>query len=182
MVPTIRVRSGWGHVLRVRLAETAEPARGFHALLKCCEAAIRAAATHSTAVNRAPRIVLSFGRSVEHSCCSNNAERKQNQSHQSPHIRGLLTSLTLKISAGRNLDLSQTRRFPPPFRARKMVISRQTFPHSGKTPRFGNASPFAAITRVVGDGEHQICPEKSHSRAKSPRCFRAATWEVESSY
>jgi hypothetical protein len=27
-----------------------------------------------------------------------------------------------------------------------------TFPHSVKTPRFGNASPYAAIMRVVGDG------------------------------
>ena len=27
-----------------------------------------------------------------------------------------------------------------------------------------------------------LCPEKSHPRPKSPRCSRAATWEVTGSY
>jgi hypothetical protein len=43
------------------LAQIAKPARGFHALLKCREAAIRAAAVVALTVVRAPRIVLGFG-------------------------------------------------------------------------------------------------------------------------
>jgi hypothetical protein len=54
------MRPGWRLVLRIWLTKAAEPARGIHALLKCCKAAICAAA-RPTAVNRAPRIVLGFG-------------------------------------------------------------------------------------------------------------------------
>jgi hypothetical protein len=85
--------------LRIRLAEAAEPARGFHALLKRCEAAVRAAATHrTTAVVRAPRIVLGFAWSVQRSCCNDNTYRKQEQFHpQLPF--GLLTISTINFVA-----------------------------------------------------------------------------------
>ena len=52
------MRSGWRHVLRIWLAKAAEPPSSIHALFKGYETAIRATAAHSTAVNRAPRIVL----------------------------------------------------------------------------------------------------------------------------
>src|SRR6516165_10154281 len=77
--------SGWRYVLRIRLAQATEPARGFHALFKCCEAAICGTAK-SVAINRAPRIVLSFCWSVQHSCCDDNTERKQDKSH--PYLTG----------------------------------------------------------------------------------------------
>jgi hypothetical protein len=60
-LPSVGMRSGRRHVLRIRLAQIAKPARGFHALLKCREAAIRAAAVVALTVVRAPRIVLGFG-------------------------------------------------------------------------------------------------------------------------
>jgi hypothetical protein len=84
--------------LRISIAKAAEPARGGHALFKGYETAIRAAADRSTAVNRAPRIVLSFGLSIEHSCCNDHAERKQDKSHLSPHttLGGLLMGSTIK--------------------------------------------------------------------------------------
>jgi hypothetical protein len=47
--------------LRIPIAKAAEPARGFHALFKCYEAAICTAANRSFTVNRTPRIVLGFG-------------------------------------------------------------------------------------------------------------------------
>ena len=113
-LPSVRMRSGRRHVLRIRLAVATEPTRGFQALFKRCEAAVCAT---FPAVIRAPRIVLGFGWSVEHSCCSNNAERKQNQSHQSPHISRVADGLTLKTSASRNLDLSQNRSIVWPLAA-----------------------------------------------------------------
>jgi hypothetical protein len=88
IAPLVRVWSGWRLVLRVRLTEAAEPARGVHALLKCCESAICTAAAHPTAVNRAPRIVLSFAGSDEDGCCSDNAERDY-KSHRSSPVAGL---------------------------------------------------------------------------------------------
>jgi hypothetical protein len=103
-LPSVRMWSGWWHVLRIRLAQAAEPACGVHALLKCYEATVCTAA--SSDVNRAPRIVLGFGWSGEHSCPSNNAERKQNQSHLRLTSR-VADGLNTKISASRNLDLSQ---------------------------------------------------------------------------
>jgi hypothetical protein len=68
--------AGWRLVLRIGLAKAAEAARGLHALLKCCEATVCAAAAHAAAVKRAPRIVLGFGWSVEYGCCSDNTQRK----------------------------------------------------------------------------------------------------------
>jgi hypothetical protein len=53
-------RSGRGLILRIGLAESADPTHGVLTLLKRCEATIRAAAP--TAVIRAPRIVLGAGR------------------------------------------------------------------------------------------------------------------------
>src|SRR6516225_4051074 len=50
------------------------------------------------------------------------------------------------------------------------MISRRTFPHSVKTPRFGNASPYAAITRVVGDGEHHA--QKNQPQGQNRRAAR----------
>jgi len=65
-------------ILCVGLAEAAQPARGVHALLKCCETAICTAASPSTAVKGAPRIVLGLSWSdVEHSCRRDNAEHKR---------------------------------------------------------------------------------------------------------
>ena len=55
------MRPGRRLVLRIWLAKAAEPACGVHALFKCYEAAICHAATHPTAINRAPRIVLGLG-------------------------------------------------------------------------------------------------------------------------
>jgi hypothetical protein len=54
------MRTGWRHVLRIRLTIAAEPSRCFHALLKGREAAIRAAVVEA-AVIRTPRIVLGLG-------------------------------------------------------------------------------------------------------------------------
>jgi hypothetical protein len=66
--------------LRIRLAKAAEPPRGIHALFKAYEAAIRTA-TNPAAVNRAPGIILGFGRSVERGCNSDNAEHEQEKFH-----------------------------------------------------------------------------------------------------
>jgi len=76
------MRSGRGNILRIRLAVAAKPARGVHALLKCCEAAIRAAIVEA-AVNCTPRIVLGLGG------CSNADDTDTNSQHkqQEPHSR-----------------------------------------------------------------------------------------------
>jgi hypothetical protein len=85
--------------LRVRLTEAAEPARGIHALLKRCEAAICTATAHATAVNRAPRIVLSIGWSAEHNQYADKTEHKQEKSHHD--------GFKHKNSASGYFDLSQ---------------------------------------------------------------------------
>jgi hypothetical protein len=54
-VDAARVAAGIAYLA----GKAAEPARGVHALLKCCKAAICAA--RPAAVNRAPRIVLGLG-------------------------------------------------------------------------------------------------------------------------
>ena len=79
--PCRGMRPGWRHVLRIPLAVTAKSARGFHALLKCCEAAIRAAAVVAHTVVCAPRIVLGLG------ACSNADHTDANSQHeqQEPH-------------------------------------------------------------------------------------------------
>jgi hypothetical protein len=74
------MRPRWRHVLRIRLAKAAEPPRSIHTLFKAYEAAIRTAA-NPAAVNRAPGVILGFGRSVERGCNSDNAERKQEKFH-----------------------------------------------------------------------------------------------------
>ena len=78
--------------MRIPLAVAAKSARGFHALFKGYETAIRAAAAHSTAVNRAPRIVLSFR------ACSNADNTDANSQHeqQEPHSRLLGWPLSYK--------------------------------------------------------------------------------------
>ena len=58
IAPARRMWSGRRQVLRIGLAIAAEPARGLHALLKCCEATV---CTACSVVNRAPRIVLRPG-------------------------------------------------------------------------------------------------------------------------
>src|SRR5215469_17377756 len=80
--PRRRMRSRRGHVLCIRLAVAAEPSRGFHALLKCCETAICAAAVKVTVIS-APRIVLGLG------ACSNADDADTNSQHeqQEPHRR-----------------------------------------------------------------------------------------------
>jgi len=83
-MPSVPMWSGWRHVLRIGLAEATKPARGCHALFKCCEATVCTAAAPPTAVNRAPRIVLSLGWSVEHSRRSDDTEYKQDEPRQSP--------------------------------------------------------------------------------------------------
>ena len=80
--------------MRIGLAQAAHSARGVHALLKCCEAAICAAVVEA-AVNCTPRIVLSFAWSDKHGCCSDYTER-EDKSHRLPPIAGLL--LNDKIS------------------------------------------------------------------------------------
>ena len=77
------MRSGWRHILRIWLAKAAEPPSSIHTLFKGYETAIRAAAAHSTAVNRAPRIVLSFR------ACSkaDNTDANSQDEQQEPHSR-----------------------------------------------------------------------------------------------
>ena len=79
--PCRGMRPGWRHVLRIPLAVTAKSARGFHALLKCCEAAIRAAAVVAHTVVCAPRIVLGLG------ACSDtdDTDAKSQHEQQGPH-------------------------------------------------------------------------------------------------
>jgi len=81
--PRRRMRSGRGNILRIKVAKASHPSRGFHALFKGYETAIRAAADCSTAVNRAPRIVLGLG------ACSNADDTDANSQHQQqePHNR-----------------------------------------------------------------------------------------------
>ena len=78
--------------MRIWLAKAAEPPSSIHALFKGYETAIRAAAAHSTAVNRAPRIVLSFR------ACSNADNTDANSQHeqQEPHSRLLGWPLSFK--------------------------------------------------------------------------------------
>jgi hypothetical protein len=99
------------------LAKVAEPARGFHALLKRCEATVCTAAAVPTAVNRAPRIVLSLGWSVkQQSRRTNDTERKEDRSHSHPSRSGIADDSTMKNSARRFFDLSQNMSFVcPPF-------------------------------------------------------------------
>jgi hypothetical protein len=118
--------------LCVRLAQAAEPARGFHALFKCCEAAICAA--RPTTVNRAPRIVLSLGWSIEHSRRSDNTEHKQDKSHQSPSQSGIADGSTIKIWARRFFDLSQNRSLVWPHAASRRRGPRSTFCDAGHIP------------------------------------------------
>jgi hypothetical protein len=82
-------------ILCVRLAQTPEPARGFHALFKCCEPAICAA--RLTTVNRTPGIVLGFG------ACSNADDTDANSQHeqQEPHSRLLGWPLSYKCPLSR---------------------------------------------------------------------------------
>jgi hypothetical protein len=61
LLPSVRMWSGWRHVLRIPLAKAAEATRGGHALFIACETAICSAASVPTTINRAPRIILSFG-------------------------------------------------------------------------------------------------------------------------
>jgi hypothetical protein len=81
------MRPRWRPVLRIWLTKAAEPARGIHALLKCCKAAI-CAATRPTAVNRAPRIVLGLGARHYPGSHDENCQHKKQDSHdQSPAVR-----------------------------------------------------------------------------------------------
>jgi hypothetical protein len=81
------MRPGWRLVLRISLAKAAEPAGGIHALLKCCKAAICAAA-RPTAVNRAPRIVLGLGSRHYPGSQDENCQHKNQDFHdQSPVVR-----------------------------------------------------------------------------------------------
>src|SRR5262249_41367748 len=87
----LRMRSGRRNILCIRLAVAAKSARGVHALLKCCEATIRAAIIE-TAVNCAPRIVLGLG------ACSDADDTDANSQHeqQEPHTRLLGWPLSYK--------------------------------------------------------------------------------------
>ena len=75
--PSERMWSGWSHVLRIRLAQAAEPAGGLHALFKRHKPAVCAAASRSTTVNRAPRIVLRFDVISNADDTDANSQRKQ---------------------------------------------------------------------------------------------------------
>ena len=59
--PAQRMWSWRWLVLRIAVAEPANPAHGVETLLKGCETAVRAAAVSAVAVVRAPRIILGFG-------------------------------------------------------------------------------------------------------------------------
>ena len=83
------MRSGRGLILRIRLAKAAYPTHSGLTLLNCRKAAIRGAAIVATAVNRAPRIVLGFGWSIEHSRRSDDTEYKQDKFHESPTQSGI---------------------------------------------------------------------------------------------
>src|SRR5215469_2615940 len=80
--PRRRMWSGWRHILRIWLAEAPHSPRGFHALLKCCEATIRPAVVIA-AVNRAPRIILGLGACFRTDHTDANSQHEQ----QEPHSR-----------------------------------------------------------------------------------------------
>jgi hypothetical protein len=84
-----QMRSGWRHILRIRLTIAAKSPRSGHALFKGYETAIRAAAA-PPAVICAPRIVLRLGgRSDAEDGYENlgNEERKSHGRIQSPRCR-----------------------------------------------------------------------------------------------
>jgi hypothetical protein len=74
------MRSRWGLVLRIRLAITAEPAGGGHALLKGREAAI-CPAVHSIVVIGAPRIILGLGAISNSDARDANCKYEQQEPH-----------------------------------------------------------------------------------------------------
>jgi hypothetical protein len=80
--PAQRMWSGRRHVLRIRLAQAAETARGFHALFKRHKPAICRAACY--VVNRAPGIVLGFG------AISNGDDTDANSQDQYKELHGHL--------------------------------------------------------------------------------------------
>jgi hypothetical protein len=77
-----------GYVLSIWLAQAAEPARGFHALFKCCEATVCTPA-HPAAVNRAPRIVLGL------SAIFNADEKDANSQNKKQEPHGRLPAILL---------------------------------------------------------------------------------------
>jgi hypothetical protein len=90
------VLDGRGLILRIEPAESVEPARGFGALSKCCEAAVCNPANHSIAVNCAPRIVLDPGpgrRANPDDAHTNDTEHEW----QDPHDRLLISGYKLQM-------------------------------------------------------------------------------------
>jgi hypothetical protein len=75
------MRTRWRLVLRIRLTIAAEPSRGFHALLKGRETAIRPAAIRPAVVQRAPRIVLSLSAISKADDTEANSEHEQQEPH-----------------------------------------------------------------------------------------------------
>src|SRR6516162_11635559 len=77
-LPSVRMRSGRRHILRIRLAVAAKSARGFQASFKRCEAAVCAT---FPAVIRAPRIVLSLGAGANSQDTDTNSQDEQREPH-----------------------------------------------------------------------------------------------------
>lgn len=71
------MRPGRGHVGVILHAESTHPPDGRHALIEADEATIHAAAVHTAAVLRAPRVILGFSYGAKHGCCGENTKREQ---------------------------------------------------------------------------------------------------------
>jgi hypothetical protein len=82
------MRSGRRLILRVAVAKASEPARRGHALFKGYETAIRAATGPSSAVNRAPRIVLGLSACSKANDIDANSEHEQQEPHGSLPLLG----------------------------------------------------------------------------------------------
>jgi hypothetical protein len=81
--------------LRIEPAECTEPARGFGALFKFCEAAVCNRANRSIAVNCAPRIILDpgrGGRADPDDADTNDPEHKWQEPHNTSEISGSPTT------------------------------------------------------------------------------------------
>jgi len=77
------MRSGRGLILRIDVAKAAQSARSGHALFKAYETAISPAPDRSSAVNRAPRIVLGLSARSNADYTDANSQKEQ----QEPHSR-----------------------------------------------------------------------------------------------
>jgi hypothetical protein len=187
-LPSVRMWSGRRHILRIRLAVATEPARGFHALFERCEAAVCAAATRPTTVNRAPGIVLSFAWSDKHSCCSDNTEH-EDKSHQSSPIAGLLIGSTIKsrpvgtliwLKVGSFLWPPAASRRPGPSRNKRRasqcaITTISNSPMSISTIRARRLSHSRAMRREGLRCAAMRGVERTQGKSRNPHGVRAGT-------